>query len=86
MDLGGKGNNQINNEQKWEVLILVLVDLGGKDVVYGAIDTMDNRLNPCFGGFGWESHDRDRSQRPLRSVLILVLVDLGGKVNNPKKR
>ena len=37
------------------VLILVLVDLGGKE--YAEIQSANYRprLNPCFGGFGWES-------------------------------
>ena len=55
VDLGGKVKNSNSMETKEIiVLILVLVDLGGK----GEEDVADSnpcfRLNPCFGGFGWE--------------------------------
>ena len=37
------------------VLILVLVDLGGKVKYLFANQLLLMGLNPCFGGFGWES-------------------------------
>ena len=39
----------------------------------------ENRLNPCFGGFGWERHRCYKLSVRACKVLILVLVDLGGK-------
>ena len=56
------------------------MDLGGKahTLIKYTIKTLS--LNPCFGGFGWESaQDRKDPERKV-DVLILVLVDLGGKV------
>ena len=38
-----------------------------------------HRLNPCFGGFGWESIIATIVYNKIKKVLILVLVDLGGK-------
>ena len=65
------------------VLILVLVDLGGKGTVLQCLVSQDtNSLNPCFGGFGWERTASMDTSSPLLTVLILVLVDLGGKVEN----
>ena len=41
--------------------------------------TQRQGLNPCFGGFGWESSVKKKVMSPYALVLILVLVDLGGK-------
>ena len=63
------------------VLILVLVDLGGKVYRNRSKTRTSSGLNPCFGGFGWESWVDEHQVIETAIVLILVLVDLGGKDN-----
>ena len=47
------------------VLILVLVDLGGKVLAAKAEKTINRAcLNPCFGGFGWERHHPKATSSP----------------------
>ena len=46
------------------VLILVLVDLGGKDLLILNHTSSKRCLNPCFGGFGWESISFECFQPP----------------------
>ena len=56
VDLGGKVcvMNAIVDVERL-VLILVLVDLGGKELPrLKRKPKGKTRLNPCFGGFGWE--------------------------------
>ena len=68
MDLGGKGRpGQVLVRQSAPVLILVLVDLGGKDL-YGLGSFFISCLNPCFGGFGWERM-RSSTFSPISSCL-----------------
>mgnify|MGYP006916318314 CR=1 FL=1 len=50
----------------------------GKNCGRAAINK-DLSLNPCFGGFGWESDPMRVNVNKDIFVLILVLVDLGGK-------
>ena len=55
------------------------MDLGGKAPEIQGHRGHSIRLNPCFGGFGWERHRGHSIRGGRRGVLILVLVDLGGK-------
>ena len=55
------------------------MDLGGKVVQENVLICICACLNPCFGGFGWESRGAFAIKTVDEDVLILVLVDLGGK-------
>ena len=57
------------------------MDLGGKVIEKIVSEPELGCLNPCFGGFGWESVSFRNNKLENWYVLILVLVDLGGKVN-----
>ena len=65
--MGKYGGHRLLGWRRGEVLILVLVDLGGKAEEFSPAVVNYLCLNPCFGGFGWESRPRDGDLKSRRS-------------------